>query len=327
MRVLITGYGGFAGGHLAEALLAETAWRLWGTVHPAGTPPEVGVAAGVEALPVDLRDAAALRGLVDRVAPDLIFHLAGQAFVPQAWADPWGTFETNVRMQINLLEAVAARADGRRDTRVIAVSSNEVYGSVPLEEQPIDEGRPMAPANPYATSKAAQDLVAGQYHRALGLDVVRIRPFNHVGPRQDARFVLPAFARQVAEIEAGLRPPLLAVGNLEAERDFSDVRDIVRGYHLAAVNGRGGEVYNLGSGQPRPIRSLVETLLDLAEVAIEVVTEPGRLRPSDTPVSCCDSGKAQRELGWAPRIPFRQTVAEVLDEWRARVRAAAPASL
>ncbi len=343
MQVLITGYGGFAGGHLGRELLAATDWRLWGTVYPdparAGwgmdadqqtdpTPaarvdlaPPPG-AAGVQLVPVDLRDPAATRAVIEAVAPDIVFHLAGQTFVPAAWDDPWGTFETNVRGQLNLLAAVArCQAARGRAIRVLAVSTNEVYGAVPPERLPIDETLALAPTNPYATSKAAQDLLAGQLAGAWELELVRVRPFNHSGPGQDPRFVLPAFARQVAEIEAGLRPPTLRVGSLDGERDFSDVRDIVRGYRLAAEHGRSGEVYNLGSGQPRPIRAVVDTLLALAGVAIEVVTDPARMRPSEVPRTACDAAKARRELGWEPTIPFEQTVADVLGEWRARVGA------
>lgn len=337
MRVLITGYGGFAGGHLAQEILAATDWRVWGTVLPGQVPAQGGNLlhgqalahsdreSSVEPVPADLRDPAATRAVVQAVAPDMVFHLAGQAFVPAAWADPWATFETNVRMQLNLLEAVAGLVAAGQPVRVVTVISNEIYGRVPVESLPTDERWPLAPANPYATSKAAQDLVAGQYVHSHQLDVVRVRPFNHIGPHQDPRFVLPSFARQIAEIEAGLRPPVLQVGNLDAERDFTDVRDIVRGYRLAAEHGRAGEAYNLGSGRARPIRAIVDTLLARASTAIAVTPDPERMRPSDVPRTECDAGKARRELGWQPEISFEQTVADVLDEWRARVAADAVA--
>lgn len=331
-RALITGYGGFAGGHLADALLEDSDWRVFGTVFAGSIAPDFPSWPGsrrsqVDAASVDLRDPDATHDLIDRVAPDVVFHLAGQAFVPAAWADPWSTFETNVRMQINVLEAVARQAGRGRSIRVVAVISNEVYGAVPPAELPIDETRPLAPINPYATSKAAQDLVAAQYARSHGLDVVRVRPFNHIGPGQDDRFVVPAFARQIAEIEAGLRPPELSVGNLDAERDFTDVRDIVRGYRLAAERGLAGEAYNLGSGRPRRIGALVDQLLQLSTVAIAVRLDPARLRPADIPRTACDARKAEHVLGWAPRIALEQSLADVLSSWRAWVaaRAAAPA--
>lgn len=328
-RVLITGYGGFAGGHLADELAAETDWQVIGTVFADPTLPAGAVHRpdpAVQTIAVDLRDPGATHDLFAQVAPAIVFHLAGQAFVPAAWADPWSTFETNVRMQINVLEAAAKQAAAGTPVRVVAVTSMEVYGAVPPDALPVAEDCPLAPINPYATSKAAQDLVAGQYARSHGLDVVRVRPFNHIGPRQDERFVVPAFARQVAEIEAGLRPPELHVGAIDAERDFTDVRDIARGYRLAAQRAQAGAVYNLGSGRPHRIRDIVTLLLDRASVPIAVVTDPARLRPVDIPRTQCDPGKAARELGWVPRVPLEQTVAEVLDEWRARIGAAGPSA-
>jgi GDP-4-dehydro-6-deoxy-D-mannose reductase len=319
LRVLITGYGGFAGGHLAEHLLAATDWELYGTAY---IPEEL---VGRESWPVraevvDLRDPAAARQLVDSVAPDLIFHLAGQAFVPDAWVDAWGTFETNVRMQLNVLEAVAAwQADGGRPVRVVAVTSREVYGNPPAECLPVNEVAPLAPHNPYATSKAAQDLLAAQYVRSHRLDVVRLRPFNHIGPRQDSRFVASGFARQVAEIETGRREPVLRVGDLSPERDFTDVRDMVRAYRLAAERGQTGDVYNLGSGQAHAIGGILDFFVARAQRPLRVEVDADRFRPTDAARTLCDAGKAQRELGWRPEIAFEQTLADILADWRDRV--------
>ncbi len=339
MRALITGYGGFAGGHLADELLEHTDWELWGSRRPrdaggAGQEseastrqrgaPEVDAATGearaggrVRVLAVDLRDPEATRRAVEQASPDRVFHLAGQSFVPAAQRDPWGSFETNVRMQINLLEALA----GSR-ARILAVTSCEIYGAPPEDHPVVDETAPLAPINAYAASKAAQDLVAGQYSRSLGLDVLRARPFNHIGPGQSERVVLPAFARQVARIEAGLQPPRLSVGNLEARRDFSDVRDIVRGYRLLLEKGRGGAAYNLGSGRSRPISELVDALLTRARVDIAVETDPERLRPNEIPELRCDAALAREELGWQTEIPFETSIDAVLAEWRDRVGAA-----
>ena len=262
-RALITGYGGFVGGHLAEHLLGQGGWDLAGTVIDASRRP-AGTMTTLRSHAVDLRHPDQTRILVSAVRPEVVFHLAGQAFVPAAWQDPWATIETNVRMQLNVLEAALAlvRTEGAAPVRVLAVTSNEVYGLVPDEDLPVDEAQPLAPANPYATSKAAQDLLALQYHQFVGegLEVVRLRPFNHIGPRQDPRFVVASFAQQVAEIEAGKRPPRLLVGDLSAERDFTDVRDMVRAYRLVAEHARPGEVYNLGSGRCYPIQMIVRQL-------------------------------------------------------------------
>lgn len=318
LRALITGYGGFVGGHLADHLQAETEWRLWGCARDERERADL-PARDLEVRAVDLRDPEATRALLEEARPDLIIHLAGQTFVPEAWRAPWATLEANLRMQLNLLEAVVAVFGRGAATRIVAVSSNEVYGAPPAAEQPTDERAPLAPANPYATSKAAQDLLAGQYHRSHGLDVVRVRPFTHIGPRQSDRFVASSFARQIAEIEAGLREPVLRVGNLDAERDFTDVRDIVRGYRLAAERGAAGAVYNLGSGRARSIRELLDALVARARLPLRVETDPDRLRPSDVPRTLCDPGLAGEALGWKARIPFERTLDDILAHWRAAI--------
>lgn len=318
MRVLITGAGGFAGGHLADHLAAATDWRTWGTVHPHAAGARATAAASPPVVPVDLLDQDAVRRVLDDLAPDLVFHLAGQTFVPAAWRDPWATFEANVRMQLNLLTALV---DAGRPIRMVAVTSNEVYGAGPADRgRRCDETAPLAPLNPYAVSKAAQDLLAGQYAASHGLDVVRVRPFTHIGPGQSDRFVSASFARQVAEVEAGLRAEI-RVGNLDAARDFTDVRDIVRGYRLAAERGERGAVYNLGSGTARPIGALLDALRAAARVDVPVVVDPALLRPADAGRATCDASLAERALGWRPAIPWEETLGDILDDWRARVAA------
>lgn len=317
VRVLITGVGGFAGGHLADHLAAATDWRLWGTVHPRGID-QATPRPDVTALPVDLLDADAVRATLDAAEPDLVFHLAGQTFVPAAWRDPWATFEANVRMQLNLLTAMI---DAGRPMRLVAVTSNEVYGAGPADRQRrCDEQAPLAPLNPYAVSKAAQDLLAAQYGLSHDVDVVRVRPFTHVGPRQSDRFVSASFARQVAEVEAGLRAEI-RVGNLDAARDFTDVRDIVRGYRLAAERGERGAVYNLGSGVQRAIGDLLDALRADAHVSVPVKVDPDLLRPADSGRAVCDAALAERALDWRPEIGWNDTLHDILDDWRARVAA------
>lgn len=316
MRVLITGYSGFAGSHLTHYLLAETRARIWGTVYGKRAAPRSG-SDRVHEIPADLRDAEAMRDVIEASDPDVVFHLAGEPSVQASWQEPWRTFETNVRMQFNLHQALAARG---KPARLLVVISNEVYGAAPDDAMPTDESAPFAPLNPYAASKAMQDMVAFVYGRANDAEVIRLRPFTHLGPWQDDRFVTPSFARQIAEIEAGLRDPVVRVGNLSAMRDFTDVRDMVRGYWMAAEHGRAGEAYNLGSGRSRSIRDLLDMLLDRAGVPVHVEPDPDRLRPSDVPRTLCDAGKAKRELGWSPEIPLERTMTDVLEEWRERVR-------
>ncbi len=316
MRVLITGAGGFVGGHLCADLLNQTDWELLGTVYPepVGDPQPYPRLRRVYA---DLRDPQVAAGLIDSFRPDGIIHLAAQSFVPASFADPWDTLENNIRSQLNLLEAV--RRAGL-PTRCLIICSNEEYGKPLPDELPLTEESPLRPNNPYAVSKVAQDMLAYQYHLAYDMPVVRVRPFNHTGPGQSARFVVPAFASQIARIEAGEQEPVMRVGNLDVERDFSDVRDIVRAYRLALVDGESGAVYNLCSGRPQSIRGLLETLLSFSSSEIRVEIDPALYRPSDTPTAYGSAEKFHRHSGWQPEIPFEQTLRDVLAYWREETR-------
>jgi GDP-4-dehydro-6-deoxy-D-mannose reductase len=315
LRFLITGASGFAGSHLADHLLAAhpRSAEVWGCDLSGERRPYL--AADVRLIAADLRDSAAARRVVAESRPDRIFHLAGQAFVGDSWADPWATLEINLRAQLNLLEAVLAEGLA---PRVLVVGSAEVYGRVTPEQQPINESAALRPDSPYSVSKVAQDMLALQYFLGHGLPVVRVRPFNHIGPRQNRRFVAPAFASQIAAIEAGRQPPVLRVGNLAARRDFTDVRDMVRAYALALELGEPGEVYNIGSGRSRGIDELLKTLLALARVPIRVEPDPARFRPVDLPDLVCDAGKLRAGTGWAPGVPFETTLHDLLDYERAQ---------
>lgn len=314
MRLLITGTSGFVGQHLRRHLLAQTDWRMCHFVYPALIG-NLDVGREEEHV-VDLRDEARVMEKLRAFNPDAIIHLAGQSHVPTSFADPWGTLETNIRGQLNLLEGCARL--GLRP-RIIVVSSGEVYGRLQADQGPLDETLPLMPENPYSVSKAAQDLMGYQYYISHKLPVIRIRPFNHVGPGQAERFVLPAFAAQIARIEAGLQEPVLKVGNLDAARDFTDVRDVARAYELALRYAHAGEVYNLASGVPRTIRSMLELLLSMSTVPIRVEVDPERFRPTDTPVLYGNAMKFRGVTGWRPEIPFEQTVADVLAEWRQKI--------
>ena len=314
MRALITGIAGFAGGHLTEHLAAATEWEISGNVIGSGDLRFV--RPGARAVVIDLRDPQATLNLVEQVQPDFVFHLAAQAFVPQSWADPWDTYETNLRSQVNLFEALLKH---RPSARVLVIGSNEEYGLVAPEQLPVREGSPLRPDSPYGVSKIAQDYIGLQYYLSHRLPVVRVRPFNHIGPRQGEKFVASAFARQIAAIEAGRQPAVVKVGNLSAQRDFTDVRDMVRAYRLAIEQGEAGEVYNIGSGRPRSIQNLLDTLLGFSTAPIRIETDPDRLRPSDAPIVYCDASKFAARTGWAPIIPFEQTLRDVLDDWRLRI--------
>jgi len=313
-RVLITGATGFVGGHLAEHLATIAGLE----VHGLGRREP-----GRPALPLarlhlaDLADRARIREVVADARPDLVFHLAGQASIPAAWADPAGTFVTNVVGQIGLLDALVELAPG---ARVLVVGSSDEYGLVRPDELPVSETQPFRPTSPYGVSKISQEMLGYQYFLSRGLAVVRVRPFNHFGPGQRDAFVASAFARQVAEAEAGLLPPVLRVGNLAARRDFTDVRDVVRAFWLALTCGEAGEVYNVGSGRAIAIQTLLDTLLEMSEVPLRVEPDPARLRPADVPEMYADVGKLAARTGWSAEIPLERTLRDTLEDWRGRIR-------
>lgn len=321
MRALITGINGFAGGHLAEHLLRQ-GWEVAGlALDPDPSLPALRGQVTMHA--ADLLDAAATQLALEGARPDALFHLAAQAHVPTAFSDPAATINNNLLGQLNLLEAI--RRLGLDPTVVVACTSEE-YGAVRPDDIPVDETTPLRPNNPYAFSKVAQDFLALQYHLAYGIRTVRLRLFNHIGPRQSDAFVVGAFARQIAQIEQGRQPPLLQVGNLEAQRDFTDVRDVVRAYEVAALHGEPGQVYNIGSGAAVTIQTILDMLTGMSQVEIVVERDPQRMRPVDVPVIACDASRFRARTGWAPIIPLARSLADILDDWRARAQASLDSS-
>jgi len=318
MRALITGITGFAGSHLAEYILAEhPGVEVYGLVRWRSRTENIEAVRGRVVLKEgDLKDMVSLRTVLDQVRPDRIFHLAAQSFVPSSWRLPAETFAVNALGQINLFEAALSL---KLAPRIQIAGSSEEYGHVNPDEVPMKETNPLRPLSPYAVSKVAQDLLAYQYFKSYGLPAVRTRGFNHTGPRRGDVFVTSNFAQQIVEIEKGKREPVIRVGNLEAKRDFSDVRDIVRAYWLAAEKGEPGEVYNIGSGRAYAMREVLETLLAKSKVKVRVEVDPERLRPSDVPILLSDSSKFRTLTGWEPRIPFEKTMGDLLDYWRGRV--------
>jgi GDP-4-dehydro-6-deoxy-D-mannose reductase len=316
LRALITGANGFAGSHLAEYLLEHTDIAPYGL--GLGHQEHIAHLKGKLIFSEDdLCDPERVKGVLAEIRPDLIFHLAAQAYVGVSWQDPWATLANNIRAQLNILQAVVGLS---LPARVMVVGSNEEYGLVRPDELPVKETNPLRPDNPYGVSKIGQDMLGLQYHNSYGLQVVRVRPFNHIGPRQSEQFVASAFARQIAEAELGLREAVIRVGNLSSQRDFTDVRDVVRAYYLILVQGQAGEVYNIGSGVPRLISHLLDTLLKLSKLNIKVQQDPARLRPSDVPIIYCDPSKLKACTGWQPTISFEQSLYDVLEYWRERIR-------
>lgn len=310
MKAFITGIEGFAGKHLAAYLLGRG-------VDVSGSyfrkEDLTGLAQPVQLLPCDIRDYRRLLGVLDAARPDQIYHLAAQSSARISFDEPRLTFEVNTLGTLNLLHAVWELGI---EPRILLVSSCEVYGEV---ESAAREDSPLNPLTPYASSKAAAEQIAQQYHRHFSLTTFIVRPFNHTGPGQSPIFALSSFAKQIAEIEKGAEEPYLFVGNLEARRDFLDVRDIVRAYHLVAEMGEEGEVYNVSTGKPCSIAEVLEILLALSEEEIEVKVAEERLRETDAQLLSGDRGKIARATDWGPQLSLEQTLRDLLDFWRQRI--------
>jgi GDP-4-dehydro-6-deoxy-D-mannose reductase len=313
MRALITGVTGFVGSHLAEYLLDKGA-EVVGTARWRSQTANIDhIQDKIQLVECDLRDYASVKRVLTEVQPDQVYHLAAQSFVHSSWQAPAETLTTNILGQLHILEAM-------RDLKInppsMVACSSEEYGLVKPEETPIKETNPLRPLSPYAVSKVGQDLLAYQYHQSYGTHVIRTRAFNHDGPRRGKVFATSNFAYQISQIEKGRAEPVLRVGNLEALRDFTDVRDMVKGYVLAVEKGEPGEVYNLCSGKAHSIQEVVDILLGRAKVKIRVEQDPARIRPSDVPILLGDFSKFHALTGWKPTIPFEQTLGDLLDWWR-----------
>lgn len=316
MRTLITGIGGFAGGHLTRALL-ERGEEVVGFTLPGGDHPQLDpLDDRVELIHGDVSDADAVGATMSAAGPDVVVHLAAVTHVGRAWKERQRTLEVNV-----LGTGIVLQAAGRLDPppRVLLASTGQVYDSR-RAEVPFTEDSPLCPLNPYAASKRCAEVLAEQAWAGDGVPVVVLRTFNFTGPWQSTDFVCSDFARQVAWAEAGLREPSMSVGNLAAERDFSDVGDIVDGYLRAADRAEPGRAYNLASGRPVAISWILDHLLEMATVEIEVRQDPERLRPVDIPRLAGDASRARLELGWEPRVSLEETLASVLEFWRRRAR-------
>ncbi|HEX7077729.1 MAG TPA: GDP-mannose 4,6-dehydratase [Candidatus Eisenbacteria bacterium] len=316
MKVLITGLTGFAGSHLADYMLTRPGVEITGMIRWRSRTENIEhFRDKVRLLECDLRDAFSVRDVIAEAKPDWIFHLAAQSFVPTSWTAPTESLITNVIGQLNLFEAV--KKLGIKPRIQLACSSEE-YGLVHENELPIRETNPLRPLSPYAVSKVGQDMLGYQYWMSYKIPVLRTRGFNHEGPRRGPVFVCSDFAKQIADIEKGRREPTLRVGNLDARRDFTDVRDMVRGYWLACEKGEPGEAYNICSGRAWTIREMLDMLLGMTKAKIKVEPEPSRMRPSDVPVLLGDASKFRKQTGWEPTIPFEQTLRDLLEYWRER---------
>lgn len=305
--VLVTGATGFAGSHLVERLAGTCELVAWGR-----SPAPAGLQDLATWQRVDLLDADRVNDAMTALRPSAVYHLAGAAQVAGSFVDTTTPLEGNVLATAHVLDAIARTGVA---CRVLVTGSAAVYAP---SGEPISESATLRPANPYALSKLAQEMLVRATCLEAGLDVILVRPFNHTGPRQHPAFVAPSMARQIARIEQGLVEPVMRVGSLDSTRDFTDVRDVVRAYVDVMARGQAGEIYNVGSGVGRSIRTLLEALLARSGAAIRVDTDPARLRPSDGSAFVADCGKLRDATGWMPAISFDQMLDDLLEYWRAR---------
>jgi GDP-4-dehydro-6-deoxy-D-mannose reductase len=317
MKTLITGCAGFAGSHLAEYLLGKGEEVIGLLAVNDDCDNIKHIRSHLKVVSADLRELARVREVIESLKPQRIYHLAAFSSPADSFQDPEQTYLVNFMGTLNLLSAWLRAG---MDSRFLLVSSAEVYGLVPREKLPLREEMEPCPVNPYAGSKAAAETLGLQFFRSYGLPIVRVRPCNHTGPRQSSRFVCSNFARQVAEIELGLRPPTIVAGNIDAARDFSDVRDIVRGYFDLLERGAPGEVYQLCSGRSVSIKSILDMLIPFASKPVEVSVDKSTLRKHDAAEIWGDYSKAKLAVGWEPRHELTDTLRELTDYWRERIK-------
>lgn len=320
MRWLITGADGFVAGHLLPHLLeyepdAEIFAMVWRDAPDPSRPDDH---RRLHIFKGEMTDPAGVTDIVDQVRPDIILHLAATSSVAQSWHDSEKVYHTNILGQLHLLEA--ARRLKAMPTVVIA-SSAEIYGREGHDGQPISEDAPLRPLSPYAVTKSVQDLQAAQYFAAHGLPTVRLRLFNHTGPGRPSHFVASSFAKQIAEIELGLRKPVIQVGNIDVARDFTDVRDIARAWRLAALHGQPGEAYNVCSGRATPIRRILDILLEATDIRIALETDSALLRAGEIRSLCGDRSLFTDTTAWQPSIGLEKTLLDLLQWWRKRIQA------
>ena len=318
-RVLITGVSGFAGSHLLDLLVdRKSKYELYGIVRERSALERIRHNVGsITLLNCDLVNLGTVLSIMQQVKPDYIYHLAGESSVKLSWGGSLSMVNNNIIATLNILEAL--RIGKYMETKILLACSAEEYGLVSEEKIPINEKTPLNPVSPYGVSKAAIDMFGFQYYKSYGLSVIRIRAFNHTGPRRSEIYALSGFAKCIAEIERGVEEPQLYVGNLNAIRDYSDVRDIVRGYELAMDHCEPGEVYNLCSSHGYTIGDILEMMIALSNSNITIVQDQEKMRPIDLPIIVGDNSKFMKITSWKPRIGIERTLQDLLDYWRKQV--------
>lgn len=316
-KILITGASGFVGNYLAQQLLRMGEADIHGTYLTDESREMSPVKDTITFHKVDLQDKNQTEKLIQEVMPDEIYHLAAMASVPNSFKDPIGAFHSNVDPELYIFESL--RTNNLLTTKILITASAEEYGYITKEDLPVNERVSLRPSSPYAVTKIAQDFLGLQYFISYKMPIFRVRPFNHVGPGQGPGFVVADFAKQIAMIEKGKMEPHIKVGNMQAKRDFTDVRDMVKLYPLLLEKGEPGDVYNAGSGVSYTIQKVMDTLISLSNTSITVESDPTKFRPSDIPEIVADNTKVYRITGWKPEIPFEKTLKDTLDYWRSVV--------
>lgn len=312
-KALITGIQGFAGSHLAEFLLSK-GYQVFGLdISPINAPHIAHIRDRLLLFECDIRDRKRLHDVIYQTKSDEIYHLAAMPHVPTSFRDPKLTFDVNLYGSLNLFEAIKEVSG---NIKILYVGSGTEYGDVKKEETPINEDIPLRPTDPYSVSKVSANMLAFQYFKSFNMHIVRVRPFNHIGPRQSPEFVCSSFAKQIAEIEKGKKEPVLTVGNLETMRDFTDVRDMVKAYWLAIQKGTPGEVYNICSEKAISIKEILEKFLSMSNRNIQVKQDSDRLRPHDSPILLGNSTNFKKRTGWKPEIQLDETLKSIVDYWR-----------
>lgn len=311
MKALIIGGGGFVGSYLAKHLTEDLGY----TVTVTKTEKETLNLDGVGIANLNILDKEQIKELLVNEEPDYVFHLAAQSSVAYSWKNPSLTIDVNVKGCANLLDVLR---ELEKKPRVLLIGSGEEYGHIKSSECPIVEDNTVRPGNIYAATKACQNMLGKIYADAYGLDVIMVRAFNHIGPNQLPMFVVADFCKQVADIEKGIQPPVIKVGNLSAKRDFTDVRDVVKAYALLVMNGRRGETYNVGTGKAVSIQDILDRIVSMSECEIKVEVDPAKLRPVDVPIIEPDITKIVGEVGWHPEIDLNETLKETLTYWRSK---------
>lgn len=312
MKALVIGAAGFVGGHLINHLSDDCGYEVYATKLPF----EKLDTDRASVSDLDILDQNAVTELLSEIKPDQIYHLAAQSSVKVSWEKPQLTADINIKGTINVLEAARA---AENKPRILLVGSGEEYGYLKPEEIPVKEDTLLRAGNIYAATKACQGMLGEIYSRAYGMDIIMVRAFNHIGPGQSDIFVVSDFCRQAVMAEAGKKEPVISTGNLAAERDFTDVRDIVRAYSSLMKTGRSGQTYNVGSGTARSIQSILDLILSKTSVKIDVVRDASRMRPSDVPAIAADISRIRTDTGWEPVITLENTIEDIMNYWRKNI--------